>query len=145
MIRRPPRSTLFPYTTLFRSRWFSAAARIATRTSRGRNGPTGSGTSASWICSRPPVARMTQARIGDSRHERRGHHLLGAGRGDRDGRAARRSPPPPPPPAPPPPPPGEHPWPRFLPRYHEAPPKTPRRARGNRGHRGRGAQRGDSV
>src|SRR4051812_49995525 len=23
MIRRPPRSTLFPYTTLFRSRWFS--------------------------------------------------------------------------------------------------------------------------
>src|SRR5437588_2973655 len=24
MIRRPPRSTLFPYTTLFRSRWASA-------------------------------------------------------------------------------------------------------------------------
>src|SRR2546422_4897357 len=24
MIRRPPRSTLFPYTTLFRSRWFSS-------------------------------------------------------------------------------------------------------------------------
>src|SRR2546422_2130118 len=24
MIRRPPRSTLFPYTTLFRSRWLSA-------------------------------------------------------------------------------------------------------------------------
>src|SRR3712207_8501413 len=24
MIRRPPRSTLFPYTTLFRSQWFSA-------------------------------------------------------------------------------------------------------------------------
>src|SRR2546426_1531365 len=24
MIRRPPRSTLFPYTTLFRSRWTSA-------------------------------------------------------------------------------------------------------------------------
>src|SRR5256886_11295551 len=23
MIRRPPRSTLFPYTTLFRSRWFT--------------------------------------------------------------------------------------------------------------------------
>src|SRR3712207_7318887 len=23
MIRRPPRSTLFPYTTLFRSRWYS--------------------------------------------------------------------------------------------------------------------------
>src|SRR2546422_2568425 len=26
MIRRPPRSTLFPYTTLFRSRWTSPAA-----------------------------------------------------------------------------------------------------------------------
>src|SRR5256885_12019376 len=24
MIRRPPRSTLFPYTTLFRSRWYCA-------------------------------------------------------------------------------------------------------------------------
>src|SRR2546427_927044 len=24
MIRRPPRSTLFPYTTLFRSRWFES-------------------------------------------------------------------------------------------------------------------------
>src|SRR5258705_8160014 len=28
MIRRPPRSTLFPYTTLFRSGFFSAAARL---------------------------------------------------------------------------------------------------------------------
>src|SRR2546427_2974567 len=27
MIRRPPRSTLFPYTTLFRSRWPAATAR----------------------------------------------------------------------------------------------------------------------
>src|SRR3989442_15322471 len=26
MIRRPPRSTLFPYTTLFRSRWFDDGA-----------------------------------------------------------------------------------------------------------------------
>src|ERR1044071_5832144 len=25
MIRRPPRSTLFPYTTLFRSRWYSGS------------------------------------------------------------------------------------------------------------------------
>src|SRR2546430_9162507 len=29
MIRRPPRSTLFPYTTLFRSRGLSSRARIA--------------------------------------------------------------------------------------------------------------------
>src|SRR3712207_8687576 len=27
MIRRPPRSTLFPYTTLFRSRWHARARR----------------------------------------------------------------------------------------------------------------------
>src|SRR3989449_9545052 len=26
MIRRPPRSTLFPYTTLFRSYWFASSA-----------------------------------------------------------------------------------------------------------------------
>src|SRR5256885_14246972 len=31
MIRRPPRSTLFPYTTLFRSRWLTRAADRATR------------------------------------------------------------------------------------------------------------------
>src|SRR2546422_2000417 len=31
MIRRPPRSTLFPYTTLFRSRGARAAARHAAR------------------------------------------------------------------------------------------------------------------
>src|SRR3712207_7480263 len=30
MIRRPPRSTLFPYTTLFRSRGWVASARMAT-------------------------------------------------------------------------------------------------------------------
>src|SRR3712207_8637810 len=30
MIRRPPRSTLFPYTTLFRSRWLQARFGIAT-------------------------------------------------------------------------------------------------------------------
>src|SRR5688572_30954745 len=34
MIRRPPRSTLFPYTTLFRSPWISSAPRgsVITRT-----------------------------------------------------------------------------------------------------------------
>src|SRR6202012_6308734 len=31
MIRRPPRSTLFPYTTLFRSRWFQPADRCGER------------------------------------------------------------------------------------------------------------------
>src|SRR2546427_7669933 len=32
MIRRPPRSTLFPYTTLFRSEEVQAIARLAART-----------------------------------------------------------------------------------------------------------------
>src|SRR2546429_2890973 len=33
MIRRPPRSTLFPYTTLFRSRWLSCGSRTISSTS----------------------------------------------------------------------------------------------------------------
>src|SRR2546422_7422859 len=36
MIRRPPRSTLFPYTTLFRSRHRRAATRGGARAPRGR-------------------------------------------------------------------------------------------------------------
>src|SRR3712207_7820630 len=35
MIRRPPRSTLFPYTTLFRSRWLPRRHQVAARL-RGR-------------------------------------------------------------------------------------------------------------
>src|SRR5437899_7068792 len=39
MIRRPPRSTLFPYTTLFRSRWSSSRKRLrAVEVSRGWSG-----------------------------------------------------------------------------------------------------------
>src|SRR3712207_7322255 len=41
MIRRPPRSTLFPYTTLFRSR-LGAAARPARSVERGPRGLVGS-------------------------------------------------------------------------------------------------------
>src|SRR2546429_1181891 len=33
MIRRPPRSTLFPYTTLFRSRWTRSARRAGSSAS----------------------------------------------------------------------------------------------------------------
>src|SRR3712207_8707309 len=36
MIRRPPRSTLFPYTTLFRSRLKASSKRKITRTQRSR-------------------------------------------------------------------------------------------------------------
>src|SRR4051794_41481588 len=40
MIRRPPRSTLFPYTTLFRSRWTAGATEASRRRARTRgSGP----------------------------------------------------------------------------------------------------------
>src|SRR5947207_9677817 len=38
MIRRPPRSTLFPYTTLFRSRPFAQGERFRYRSRRHRDG-----------------------------------------------------------------------------------------------------------
>src|SRR3712207_7468776 len=38
MIRRPPRSTLFPYTTLFRSRWPPERGDLAVRTLSRRGG-----------------------------------------------------------------------------------------------------------
>src|SRR5256885_4847725 len=38
MIRRPPRSTLFPYTTLFRSRGWRRAAQRCARAHRGEPG-----------------------------------------------------------------------------------------------------------
>src|SRR3989449_11197089 len=49
MIRRPPRSTLFPYTTLFRSRVRNSSARVI-----------GNGTTVSYI---PRVVQYT--RVGD--------------------------------------------------------------------------------
>src|SRR5256885_5205092 len=61
------------------------------RTCRASRGPARSGTSAGWSWSRPPVPRITKARMawgGPLRHEGGGHHLLGAGRRDRHGRAA---------------------------------------------------------
>src|SRR2546430_9505428 len=39
MIRRPPRSTLFPYTTLFRSRTGRPTDRFARPTNKGFSGP----------------------------------------------------------------------------------------------------------
>src|SRR3712207_7902913 len=42
MIRRPPRSTLFPYTTLFRSRVTISTPAKPTRTALHRCSPTGS-------------------------------------------------------------------------------------------------------
>src|SRR3712207_8583395 len=54
MIRRPPRSTLFPYTTLFRSK-------VASRAARGRSRP----------------ARHASARPGEVAKEARRHGDLG--------------------------------------------------------------------
>src|SRR5688572_30894725 len=54
MIRRPPRSTLFPYTTLFRSAWRSGAA-------RGRWAP-GAGCAATSATSGPIASSATRRR-----------------------------------------------------------------------------------
>src|SRR2546429_3475443 len=53
MIRRPPRSTLFPYTTLFRSAWFCSVRSVRVRR-RGRRFPGDAAGRASWTfeCSR---------------------------------------------------------------------------------------------
>src|SRR5256885_17067642 len=45
MIRRPPRSTLFPYTTLFRSRSWPSTTRPASTNGTSRKSTTTSGTS----------------------------------------------------------------------------------------------------
>src|SRR5258708_11733233 len=49
MIRRPPRSTLFPYTTLFRSLGYAAAAQDSARQGNGRCGKRAAGASGSHI------------------------------------------------------------------------------------------------
>src|SRR5256886_12585165 len=51
MIRRPPRSTLFPYTTLFRSQSYSAAPPPPTHSPAFRSAPAAAGRA------RPPRAR----------------------------------------------------------------------------------------
>src|SRR3712207_2133917 len=51
MIRRPPRSTLFPYTTLFRSRWQGGAAVAHWRVDGGGDSaaaPCEAGPSSTW-------------------------------------------------------------------------------------------------
>src|SRR2546427_1319879 len=50
MIRRPPRSTLFPYTTLFRSSTTGRASRRSARTRRGPLRPISSNDSPSVTC-----------------------------------------------------------------------------------------------
>src|SRR5260221_10378936 len=66
MIRRPPRSTLFPYTTLFRSRWGHATPRSAHAGCEGRH-PSGSPA----VKSRAPcrlTSRESERKKGTGRH-----------------------------------------------------------------------------
>src|SRR5438270_4627083 len=51
MIRRPPRSTLFPYTTLFRSRWLTLGSGRSRRTTLG-----------TWPWWRPTAGRQRRDR-----------------------------------------------------------------------------------
>src|SRR3712207_8650823 len=53
MIRRPPRSTLFPYTTLFRSRGVGAAGRGAGPGQRGAPGAAGAAQGAAGLRAHP--------------------------------------------------------------------------------------------
>src|SRR2546426_4660076 len=64
MIRRPPRSTLFPYTTLFRS---------AVRTRRSRRGSTGcwSRTSGAWRGSKESPMTVDRSNIAENDTQRR--------------------------------------------------------------------------
>src|SRR2546422_1924466 len=62
MIRRPPRSTLFPYTTLFRSPAASA------RSSRARSSPT---SARAFPCSSTSSRRTVRARGWPTRRSRR--------------------------------------------------------------------------
>src|SRR2546422_10263666 len=95
MIRRPPRSTLFPYTTLFRSRTAPRGRRLGVlpdrRPARGGGSRTGSGRA------RLDVDRPARggARAGHRRRPARDRRaplpLSVRPRGDRGGRAARPS------------------------------------------------------
>src|SRR5436309_8712268 len=67
MIRRPPRSTLFPYTTLFRSvRGGAAAARQRAR--RRARGAPASGPAGRWRC-------LRSGRLGVDRQDRKSTRL----------------------------------------------------------------------
>src|SRR3712207_7596398 len=64
MIRRPPRSTLFPYTTLFRSKRLAAARRAGRRTlrCRARSSTSGGGRSGVPISASTTTSSSWEAR-----------------------------------------------------------------------------------
>src|SRR3712207_8481020 len=59
MIRRPPRSTLFPYTTLFRSRWPSRRPSAARARSRPRAADSSEIRLVTRRKRRPPIGSIT--------------------------------------------------------------------------------------
>src|SRR5438034_7442513 len=65
MIRRPPRSTLFPYTTLFRSTCTGASLGGAT-----------SPLSSEWVITRPPIIRVETPRSEEHTSELQSHSDL---------------------------------------------------------------------
>src|SRR6266536_1223665 len=74
MIRRPPRSTLFPYTTLFRSRRPSPCRRSSRACGSARPGRDVCGTAAACLCGRPSERDVVVGR---------GREVLVPGRGRR--------------------------------------------------------------
>src|SRR3712207_7737344 len=65
MIRRPPRSTLFPYTTLFRSQW-----RMVGRRGRGASWTiVGDPAQSSWPIPEEAAAARAEALEGKQQHE----------------------------------------------------------------------------
>src|SRR5256884_9655674 len=69
MIRRPPRSTLFPYTTLFRSPSSGSAARLLFLEARGRPCACAQATALERrVCGRIRICRSCGGRLPSGRH-----------------------------------------------------------------------------
>src|SRR2546430_5306093 len=79
MIRRPPRSTLFPYTTLFRSRPRHLPRGAQPRTARAV--VRGEGGGAGGLAQGPDPRWRRHPRHGRGQHQRRGAHAPGCARG----------------------------------------------------------------
>src|SRR5256885_16808983 len=71
MIRRPPRSTLFPYTTLFRSLWSICRSRA------GRSGPPPAHGARQDLDRNSPACSLGQADQGHHRRPGRGRAFIG--------------------------------------------------------------------
>src|SRR3712207_8517417 len=80
MIRRPPRSTLFPYTTLFRSPGVEQQRGEATLTHRVRVARPGGGTPGPKTSTTGGIHRMSTINTADSRVVAQAVHDLGADR-----------------------------------------------------------------